>query len=325
MRILFLESHPMWIYGLPNGFIDAGHQVKISGPLTADNIPPMIAGFGPELIVTIGWTTETNGDKTAWIKKHVKAAGIPHVYWATEDSPHGQSFSLNYIKQTEPDFIFTICPAAIENYHRQGIRAAYLDFGFHDQVHHPAVDGQYRTDIVVVANAYPKLPVSHYRWQSIQALIRPVLRAKMRIDFWGNRWEEMTDCIKGVPAGWRHGPLPYTEANKVYSSAKIILGFQNHPTQLTQRVYEILGSGGFLLTDDTPAVRRLFEPGRDLVVTASPHETVSLVLYYLINSGAREKIRRQGRASVAEHSYCNRAKYILNVLQAEGVINPVPG
>lgn len=30
MRVLFLESHPMWIHGLPNGFRDAGHKVKVS-------------------------------------------------------------------------------------------------------------------------------------------------------------------------------------------------------------------------------------------------------------------------------------------------------
>jgi len=30
MRILFLESHPMWIHGLPNGFRDLGHEVMVS-------------------------------------------------------------------------------------------------------------------------------------------------------------------------------------------------------------------------------------------------------------------------------------------------------
>ncbi|MCY8281393.1 hypothetical protein, partial [Bacillus inaquosorum] len=30
MKILFLESHPMWLYGLPNGFRETGHTVMIS-------------------------------------------------------------------------------------------------------------------------------------------------------------------------------------------------------------------------------------------------------------------------------------------------------
>lgn len=55
MKILFLESHPMWIYGLPNGFRDAGHQVLVSGPLTKENLPNMIKEFSPDLIFSMGW------------------------------------------------------------------------------------------------------------------------------------------------------------------------------------------------------------------------------------------------------------------------------
>lgn len=326
MRILFLESHPMWIHGLPNGFIDAGHQVKISGPLTAENIPQMIADFGPELIVTMGWTPDNTNEKPEWIRKHVKAGGIPHIYWATEDPTHLEVFSLPYIKKVEPDFVFTICPAAIEIYRRLGIKAAHLAFGFQAQVHHPtAVEASYRSELAVVANAYPLLAErypNHYRLQSMRNLIYPLLQANRRIDFWGRQWDKMAGRLNSLPAAWLHGYLAYTEANKVYSSAAIVIGLQNHRTQLTQRIYEILGSGGLLLTDDTPAIRRLFEPGKDLVVTSSPSETESLVRYYLNNPGEGEKIRRRTLTAVAGHSYCRRAKYILNVLRAEGIINP---
>lgn len=48
-----------------------------------------------------------------------------------------------------------------------------------------------------------------------------------------------------IPPNWIHGYLDYTEAYKVYSSAKVVIGLQNCESQLTQRTYEILGSGGF--------------------------------------------------------------------------------
>ena len=64
MRILFLESNPMWIYGLPNGFCDAGHTVMISGPLTEEGIIDMIANFQPDLIFTMGHTSEHTREKT---------------------------------------------------------------------------------------------------------------------------------------------------------------------------------------------------------------------------------------------------------------------
>ncbi len=119
---------------------------------------------------------------------------------------------------------------------------------------------------------------------------------------------------------WIHGYLHYTEACKIYSSADIVIGLQNHLTQLTQRTYEILGSGGFLLTSDTPEVRRLFEPGRDLVISSSPEETLELVSYYLENPVERENMRRQGSLAVEKHSYKHRAKYIIDVLQKQNVL-----
>ncbi len=48
----------MWIYGLPNGFREAGHDVKVSGKLTEEKIRNLILEFKPHLIFTLGWTEE---------------------------------------------------------------------------------------------------------------------------------------------------------------------------------------------------------------------------------------------------------------------------
>lgn len=60
MRVLFLESHPMWIHGLPNGFRDAGHKVKVSGPLDKRTIYKLIGDFAPDLVITMGWGPENS-------------------------------------------------------------------------------------------------------------------------------------------------------------------------------------------------------------------------------------------------------------------------
>lgn len=196
MRILFLESHPMWIHGLPNGFRDLDCQVKISGPLTEQNTPVMIYQFRPDLIFTIGWGPEnTSQAKQDLIKKYVQTSGIPHVYWATEDPTHTLTFSLPYIDRVRPDFVFTICPARVEYYKKLGIKAAHMDFGFHPNVHfHVEPDQQYQSSIAVVANAYPdkltKYP-EHYRHKSLHTLISPLLKSNIRIDFWGRYWDRM--------------------------------------------------------------------------------------------------------------------------------------
>lgn len=53
----------MWLYGLPNGFREAGHTVMISGPVSRENITEMIDEFKPDLIVSMGWTPEHSREK----------------------------------------------------------------------------------------------------------------------------------------------------------------------------------------------------------------------------------------------------------------------
>lgn len=99
MEILFLESHPMWLYGLPNGFREAGHTVMISGPVSRENITEMIDEFKPDLIVSMGWTPEHSREKQSWIRNATKKVNIPLVYWATEDPLHTQNFTIPLIKR----------------------------------------------------------------------------------------------------------------------------------------------------------------------------------------------------------------------------------
>ncbi|MCD7036439.1 glycosyltransferase [Metabacillus sp. GX 13764] len=329
MNILFLESHPMWIYGLPNGFKDAGHTAIISGPVSVENISPMIEETKPDLIVSMGWTEEHWEAKQVWIQSAVNKAMIPLVYWATEDPLHTENFTLPLISRMKPDFVFTVTPSLISMYEQQGIKAAHLDFGYHDSVHHQIPPlSNYRSDIAVVANAYPKFIKNHpdgFRSSSLQTLIKPLLQKGIRVDFWGKDWKQMGQYLgKEIPDDWIHGYLDYRDAYKVYSSAKIVIGLQNCEDQLTQRTYETLGSGGFLLTNDTPAVREKFIPDQDLIVSASPLETVQKVEYYLMNSIEREMIRERGQNSVTINSYQQRAEEMLRQLSNRGILKETP-
>lgn len=325
MRILFWENNPMWIFGLPNGFRDLGHEVKISESLTEEELEKSITNFRPQLVITMGWTTATTGRRVNLIRKYVKALKIPHIYWATEDPTHTSSFTLPLIQKMQPDFVFTICPSRVDYYKKLGVKAAHMDFGFHPKVNYCTdQDEKYSHSIAVVANGYSrnlKLYPKHYRIESIRTLISPLLEKNIPVDFYGWGWEEMKEFVgANVPHNLIHGKLQYTEASKVYSSSKIILGIQNNPTQMTQRNFEILASKGFLLTSDTPIIRKLFVPDKDLVVSSSPEETLQLVQYYLNNKEKRERIREQGKISVKPHSYTNRAQYMLEVLYNESIL-----
>lgn len=316
----------MWIHGLPNGFRDAGHEVMVSGPLTEENIPKMIAEFRPDVIIMMGWGPEHTFQRQNWIKKYVHSTDIPLVYWATEDPTFAISFSLPLIQMVKPHFVFTICPSWVKHYNHLGVKAAHLDFGHHASVHRPVESiARYRSSVAVVANAYPnvfeKYP-DHYRLTSLETLIRPLLHENIRINFFGRDWDKMKPFLgMDIPREWQYGYLPYPDAHKVYSSSDIMIGLQNYETQVTQRTYEILGSGGFLLTQDTPEIRRLFTPGRDLVVSSSPEETLRLIHHYLEHPEERKSIREQGRLAVSNATYKHRAEYMVSVLREQGILH----
>ena len=325
MRILFCESGSIWSRGLPDGLRDLGHTVRISGPLTHAKIQLQLRRFRPQLILSVGWGVEHTKEKQIWIGQCAKSAHIPLVYWATEDPNFTKEYTLPLIRRMKPDFVFTVSAKTAKLYRTLGITAAPMDFGFHPSIHRRLSPSEpYRCDVAVVANAYPNVLrryPHHYRRRSLDLLIRPLLQRGIRVDFYGKDWANMSPFLgRRIPPSWIYGPIGYQNASKVYSSAKIVLGLQNYTDMVTQRTYEILGSGGFLVTCNTPGVRSLFTPDRDLVVSSSPQQTVQLVQRYLNDPKSRERIRIQGRKTVAHHTYTNRAKYMIRVLRQHGLV-----
>ncbi|CAH2714988.1 Spore protein YkvP [Neobacillus rhizosphaerae] len=325
MRILFLESGEIWSNNLARGFTANGHDALISGPINKENLSNMIETFKPDFAITIGWGEEHTKFKQNLIRQKMAAHKIPLVYWAVEDPAYTEVWSIPLINTIKPDFVFTICPDKVDTYIQLGIPSDYLDFGYEETIHHPIdSNSKFESQIAIVANAYPNILENypeHFRHRSLDILIRPLLKENIRIDFWGRNWSEMGEYFGvKIPKEWIHGFLNYADANKVYCSSKIILGLQNYPNLLTQRTYEILGSGGFLLTVDTPGVRNMFIPGKDLVVSLTPEETIQKVNYYLNQSEERSQIQIQGRKSIEIHSYKFRANQIINTLIENNIL-----
>ena len=325
MRILFIDSNELLMYGLANGFKDAGHEVLVSGKISENTIPRLLSKFRPDLVFSEGWGEENdNSWKQEMMAKLLKSADIPHIYWAVEDPHFTLDFSLPLILRMKPDFVFTISAPTVDFYQSLGIRAAHLDFGYEPSIHYPVPDYEKKYSIAVVANAYPHVLTdspSHYRNNSLQTLIPPLLKENIRIDFWGQDWDKMGDILGvKIPKNWLHGYLPYLEAYKVYNQAQIVIGPQNYQSQVTQRTYEILASGGFLLTNDTPAVRKLFRPGDDLLASVSPEDTLDFVRHYLAHPDECREISKHALQTVACHSYKNRAQQALQTLSYEGII-----
>lgn len=326
MRILFLESMQNLIFGLANGFRDAGHKIMISGPITRQNVPRMKESFQPELVIAIVCNEENTKIYQEWVSEYLHIEGVPLVYWLINDLAFTKNGSQPQIHWLKPDFVFTICPSRVEEYKQRGIKADYMDFGYNPSIHYQEeVSPKYQSSISVVANIYPDVlekDLQPYLYTSLQTLIVPLLLEGVRVDFWGRNWDQMSPFLGvEIPHDWIHGYIPYKEINYVYSSAKIIIGMQNHTHHLTQQTFEILASGGLLLTNDTPAVRQVFKPGQDLIASSSPTETIKLVRHYLRHPEECDLLRKQGKSAVTHHSYRNRAEFMIRTLIKEGILH----
>ncbi|GMX62463.1 spore protein YkvP [Paenibacillus elgii] len=324
MRILFLENHPMWVHGLPNGFRQLGHQVKTYFPDA--NTKRTIDLFRPHLVIVMGWTpANATAEKQLRISKAVRKSGVPLVYWATEDPGYHRKFSRPLVRRIKPDFVFTIHRPTLKEYRKMRIPAAHLDFGYDPCIHkRVAAIKKYRSTAALVANGYIQLyrqKPGHFRFKSLRTLVNPFLANGLDVALYGRYWNKMRGFFRTrLPQESIRGCIPYPKANKVYSSVKFVICPQNAGDRLTQRTYEILASGGLIVTNDTPEIRRWFRPGRDLLVTSSEKMTRSLIRKYARQPGDCERIRRNAVRAAAPHAYVHRAQYILRVLRKRGIL-----
>ena len=109
----------------------------------------------------------------------------------------------------------------------------------------------------------------------------------------------------------------YTEMPKVFKVAKVNLNITRAfvETGLPMRVFDVLGSKGFLVTNNKYDISRLFKDGKDLVVYRDLQDLIEIFHYYLEHDKEREDIKRQGFETIKEnHTYPIRIKKIMEIV-----------
>lgn len=107
--------------------------------------------------------------------------------------------------------------------------------------------------------------------------------------------------------------------NEALSRVKIVVGDSYpSPNYWSNRIYEILGRGGFLLHPKTEGLDEEFEDGVHYVSYDRDDfkGLESLIGYWLSHDEEREKIRRQGFGHVGKHyTYRHRAAVLLEAIR----------
>jgi spore maturation protein CgeB len=317
-RVLFFSHDSKYTLGLPQGFRELNCPVFVLRDLSRSSIKEAVDHFRPDLMITTGWAYRRH--KREHVDELVKRAvkhKVKHVYWATEDPRWTVECSIKCIEIYKPDAVMTIHPDSLNKYRELGLPAEHLDFGcnpYFNKSEPPS--SKYDYDVALVGNGGKAW--QSYRKDSVQILLKPLVEKGYDVAIWGSRWNHFNEELMGfkIPKHMIKGELPYEETNKVYNSAKIILGLQNDRGMLTSRTFEVLGSGGFVLTVPTQSVNKLFVNNVHLACSDSPEDTVRLVDHFLNNEAEREAIAQNGQQEVySKHTYKERACEILKFMQ----------
>lgn len=112
-----------------------------------------------------------------------------------------------------------------------------------------------------------------------------------------------------------HPALDYhTQMSKIFSVSKINLNMTapNIESGIPLRVWDILSTGGFLLTDYRPEYDGLLDDGRELVIYDGMDDLIQKIHYYLTHEEERLQIARNGYQRILqEHNYQNRLEKML--------------
>ncbi len=202
-------------------------------------------------------------------------------------------------------YVFTPdgAPQSCDFFAQHGVNHFYLRPGvFHRECYRAEPLDRFRCDVTFVGSQgyHPEWP---YRGQLLT-----FLRQK-----YGRRYQKHgspQDCVRGH------------ELNQLYASAKVVvgdtlcLGFK-HPYYWSDRIYETLGRGGFLIH---PRIKGLEDELRDREHCAyyeygDWRGLRALIDYYVRNDDERERIRAAGHEFVkANCTYLNRMRQMLDTL-----------
>ncbi len=126
------------------------------------------------------------------------------------------------------------------------------------------------------------------------------------------------DQNAGLPGCINHGPVDYYDsAPYVFKNTRINLNItlRSIKSGIPLRAFDILGAGGFLLTNYQADFLDCYIPGEDFVYYESREDLLLKIDYYLKHEEERAAIAENGfRKTATGHTYKHRVKEILTYL-----------
>lgn len=127
---------------------------------------------------------------------------------------------------------------------------------------------------------------------------------------------------KFVPSAKHCGLVDYTwEMPKVFQCSKINLNLTSKSikTGVPLRIFDIMGAGGFVLTNYQQELPEYFTIGEDLDVYESEQDLIEKIRYYLSHEEERKQIAENGRNKVRTYyTWKQRIEDIMAIMEQVG-------
>lgn len=234
-----------------------------------------------------------------WVIETLKQKGIKTVCWLFDlyfDLPNDRKFRLE--KKMAPFNSELICSTDgghDSNFAELGINHKLLRQGIHEP---DAIlyEREMKHDVIFVGG-------NIYRTRT--------MLLEMLKSHYGEKFERFGDTkdttIRGLPL------------NELYASTKIVVGdSQPSKNYWSNRIYETIGRGGFLLHPYVDGIESEFEDGKHLVLYkyGDMDDLFQKIDYYLEHNEEREKIRRAGHELVkTKYTYKERCKQLIKYVE----------
>jgi hypothetical protein len=285
-----------------------GHRCRLV------NVVGLSRHAGPLAGRAIAWLTDAFAPDFVLLTRHAILAGMPALhralrgrnaafwYFDLQPQPQPQVLALGRLVGR----MYVTYLAQVERYRAAGIPdVRFLPQGVDPERDVPAAEAPsaFHCDTSFVGSGpYP------HRYEVLRAVA-----AVSRLQIRGPGWEGAPPDLPVVG-----GPVYGHRLAQVIRGAAISLGASARPEQdadrasASNRMWKILGCGGFYLGPYVREIEHFAEGGRHCDWYRSPAEATELVRHYLAHPDARLRIAEAGRAhALRHHTYASRLELLL--------------
>jgi spore maturation protein CgeB len=203
------------------------------------------------------------------------------------------------------DTLYVTCPTMRQSYSREGIGdVRWLPMALDPELDFPETEapGEYACDVSFVGSG---------QFPERNALLRRVAAAA-GLQIRGASWPRARDLpVAGGPA--RGQAFRYAVRGASISLGAYATGAQAvAPACISNRVWKVMGCGGFFLGAASPGIEVLYDEGRHMAAFSSDDEAVEQVRHWLARPDERAAVAASGRAhALAHHTYEHRLRTML--------------